>query len=220
MQARARRIINLVLAIIISISTKVMAVTSKHKPKPRHRQPQHYTGVFAPTGNSLIEQNREIERLGLQRMKDKHNLQEAIDSGDLVPLPETRGIVISSTLPINRRYCRPWTGEFLEDLGAVYHTRFKQSLYVDSAVRTEEVQSWLRRIMGMRAAPVTGEKASSHLAGLTVDISLNHLTVEQRQFVEYVLEYLTINDLVIVEEEQRNRCFHIMVMSEYYKGAI
>jgi hypothetical protein len=62
------------------------------------------------------------------------------------------------------------------------------------------------------AAPIHGDVASSHLAGTTVDLERRRLTQEQIWWIEGYL--LGMGDSVIVIEELREPCFHIMVLPE------
>jgi len=62
-----------------------------------------------------------------------------------------------------------------------------------------------------------GETASSHLAGLTLDIQRRGMSKEQIRFVQRYLFYLTALGLVEPEEERRQWVFHVMV-SERYAG--
>ena len=70
------------------------------------------------------------------------------------------------------------------------------------------------------AAPISGETASSHLAGLTVDLERKRLTEAQSQWIEQALLPLKMRNLVEVEEEYREFCFHIMVSGDYGKPEI
>jgi hypothetical protein len=77
-----------------------------------------------------------------------------------------------------------------------------------------KVQKKLRR-HNRNAAPAEGETASSHLAGLTVDLQRRGMTREQVHFVERYLFYLRALGLVEPEEERRQWVFHIMVSERY-----
>jgi hypothetical protein len=67
------------------------------------------------------------------------------------------------------------------------------------------------------AAPAEGDTASSHLAGLTLDLQRRGMTRQEVRFVERYLLYLRALGLVEPEEERRQLVFHIMV-SERYAG--
>ncbi len=114
----------------------------------------------------------------------------------------------------NRRYCRPWTRDFLNDLGQAYYKQFHQPIQVNSAVRTVEQQEKLLRHNG-NAAPAEGPTASSHLAGLTVDIAKHEMTRKQRKWMEDYLVRLRDLGLVEAAEERKQACFHVMVSDRY-----
>jgi len=77
-----------------------------------------------------------------------------------------------------------------------------------------KVQKKLRR-HNRNAAPAEGDTASSHLAGLTVDLQRRGMSKEQVHFVERYLFYLRALGLVEPEEERRQWVFHVMVSDRY-----
>ena len=81
-------------------------------------------------------------------------------------------------------------------------------------MRTVEQQERLARY-NHNAAPAEGETASSHLAGLTVDIAKKGMTRRQRAFAESYLVNLRNLGLVEAVEERRQACFHVMVSDRY-----
>ena len=164
--------------------------------------------------DSLVRQNEEIDRLQLGRIADDDELEQLVDKQELVAVPSDKHVRIDSRLDENRRYCRPWTRDFLNDLGEAYYKQFRQPIQVNSAVRTVEQQERLMRHNG-NAAPAEGPTASSHLAGLTVDIAKHEMTRKQRKWME---EYLVrLRDLGLIEaaEERKQACFHVMVSDRY-----
>jgi hypothetical protein len=102
----------------------------------------------------------------------------------------------------------------VQDLSEVYYRQFHAQIQVNSAVRTVKVQKKLRR-RNRNAAPAEGDTASSHLAGITVDLQRRGMTKEQIRFVEHYLFYLNALGLVEPEEERRHWCFHVMVSDRY-----
>ncbi len=102
----------------------------------------------------------------------------------------------------------------MQDLSEVYYRQFHAQIQLNSAVRTVKVQKKLRR-RNRNAAPAEGDTASSHLAGITVDLQRRGMTMEQMRFVEHYLFYLNALGLVEPEEERRHWCFHIMVSDRY-----
>jgi hypothetical protein len=170
--------------------------------------------LFKPSHESLLLQNEEIDRLNLPRIYDDKQLEKLKLSGDLVPILPTEALRIPPSLDPTRRYCRPWTMDFLEDISTAYYKEFHEQIQVNSAVRTVLVQKKLRR-HNRNAAPEFGETASSHLAGLTVDLQRRGMTKAQIAWMEEYLRPLHEARLVEPEEERRQWCFHIMVAGAY-----
>jgi len=173
-----------------------------------------YNPLFRPSHDSLIRQNEEIDRLELPRIQDDAELEALKASGDLVPIVESDSLKIEHGLDASRRFCRPWTRDFVQDLSEAYYREFHAQIQVNSAVRTVKVQKKLRR-HNRNAAPIDGDTASSHLAGVTVDLQRRGLSKEQIRFVERYLFYLNALGLVEPEEERRHWCFHVMVSDRY-----
>ncbi len=161
----------------------------------------------------MLRQNEEINRLELPRIADDVELFELEARGELVPIDDTDGVHVAIS-DASRRYCRPWTRDFLQDLGEAYYKEFSQPIQINSAVRTMEQQRKLRR-HNRNAAPEAGEIASSHLAGLTVDINKRGLTRAQHNFIEDYLFNLREQGLIEPAEERRQPVFHVMVSERY-----
>jgi len=170
--------------------------------------------MFRPSHDSLLRQNEEIDRIELPRIQDDDELEALKASNALVQIRESSTVKIEHSLDPARRYCRPWTRDFVEDLSQAYYKQFHAQIQVNSAVRTVKVQKKLRR-HNRNAAPAEGETASSHLAGITVDLQRRGMTKEQVRFVERYLFYLRELGLVEPEEERRHWCFHVMVSDRY-----
>jgi len=164
--------------------------------------------------DSMVRQNEEIDRLQLARINDDTELDRLVQEGDLVPLPASRDVRVDPRLDENRRFCRTWTSDFLRDLGQAYYKEFRQPIQVNSAVRTVAQQEKLMR-HNRNAAPAEGPVASSHLAGLTIDIAKHGMSRKQRK---WMVDYLVrMRDLGLVEavEERKQACFHVMVSERY-----
>lgn len=175
---------------------------------------KHYKSLnilLAPSKQSLLLQNQTINTMGLERIGDERRLSKLVEDGMLVSLPMTEAVKIAPSLPSNRRYVLPMVNSFLVKLSSEYYAEFHQPLMVDSAVRPETVQKWLRR-HNASAASVHGELASSHEAGCTIDLS-RRMTKAQTRWLELRLVYYTFARQAIIVEEER-RCFHIMVEKE------
>ena len=201
------------------------AVFALHSVDPHHRvaHSRHplrrmrsilWYPLFRPSHDSLLRQNEEIDRLALPRIIDDKQLEELKASGELVPFEASDSLKIEPSLDPSRRYARVWARDFVNDLSEVYYARFHAQIQLNSAVRTVKVQKKLRR-RNRNAAPADGETASSHLAGITVDLQRRGLTKDEIRFVEYYLFYLRAIGLVEPEEERRHWCFHIMISDRY-----
>jgi hypothetical protein len=170
--------------------------------------------MFRPSHESLLIQNAEIDRLDLPRIQDETELEALKADGSLVPIVPGETLRIEHSLDPSRRFCRPWTRDFVDDLSQAYYNRFHEQIQVNSAVRTVIVQKKLRR-HNRNAAPYEGDTASSHLAGVTVDLQRRGMTKEQIRWMEHYLFYMKALGLVEPEEERRHWCFHIMVSGHY-----
>jgi hypothetical protein len=179
-----------------------------HSKKPAGR-------IFVPSSQNLLEQNAELNRLGLGRYENDRALSAAIERGELVPIVSGPTLVMDKHVPAARRYARPWVVSFLQELAADYYARFGLPLKVNSAVRTLQFQKRLRR-WNANAAPVQGQYASVHTAGLAVDLQRRGLSKAQLRFLQMRLLYHYARGAVLVEEEvRRNSCFHVVVRGSY-----
>jgi len=189
-------------------------------PRHTHRLPRahfrrlRWNPVFRPSRESLLLQNQEIDRMDLPRIQDDAELEQLKSSEDLVPILAGPTLRFDPRLDPERRYCRPWTREFLDDLSAAYYAEFREQIQVNSAVRTVKVQRKLRR-HNRNAAPAEGEIASSHLAGLTVDIQRRGLSRDQVKWMQNYMLPLKEQGLIEPEEERHQWVFHVMVSGRY-----
>ena len=195
-----------------AFAVRPMVPPHYHRMHRIHRIP--WNPAFKPSHESLLLQNEEIDRLNLPRIYDDRQLERLKASGDLVPIVPGQSLRIQPSLDPARRYCRTWTLDFVNDLSEAYYKEFHEQIQVNSAVRTVLVQKKLRR-HNRNAAPEKGETASSHLAGLTVDLQRRGMTKSQVKWVEEYLRPLKEMGLVEPEEERRQWCFHIMVAGAY-----
>ena len=182
----------------------------RHNARPRRVV---WNPVLRGSYESMLRQNEEIDRLELPRIADEVELAELEARHELVPIEETDGVHIAIR-EASHRYCRPWTHTFLQDLGEAFYNEFGQPIQVNSAVRTVEYQRKLRRHNG-NAAPETGDTASSHLGGLTVDINKRGLSRKQHDFIVDYLLNLREEGIIEVAEERRQPVFHIMISDRY-----
>ena len=188
--------------------------SNSRKLSKHHVRRMRWNPMFRPSHESLLRQNEEIDRLDLPRIQDDDELEALKASQALVGIRTGQTLRIDPRLDPNRRFCRPWTRDFVEDLSQAYYRQFHEQIQVNSAVRTVKVQMKLRR-HNRNAAPAEGETASSHLAGLTLDIQRRGMSKTQVHFVERYLFYLRALGLVEPEEERRQWVFHVMVSERY-----
>lgn len=168
---------------------------------------------------SLERQNRRLDAEGLQRVEDERDLEYRIGRELLVPVPVSGGLAVNPALPADRRYCRPWTAEFLADLARMHEAVFHSSLRVDSAVRTVKYQRRLLRV-NANAAPAVGDVASPHETGAAVDIAKRGMTRREIEWMRRYLLALQNAGLIDVEEEFYQSCFHITVYDTYGRRGV
>lgn len=162
----------------------------------------------------LVHQNIIADVEGLSRIQDDAQLSAMVHSGDLVALPASSALAVDSRLPMNRRYCRPWTAKFLSDLAAAHESMFGRPLQLTSAVRTVAFQRHLARYNG-NAAPAYGDTASPHLTGQAIDLGKKGMSQHEIAWMRTILGQLQNSGRVDVEEEFEQACFHISVYKTY-----
>jgi Family of unknown function (DUF5715) len=194
------------------VSTTPAAAVHNRTHRRLHRVP--WNPVLKGSYESQLRQNEEIDRLQLPRIADQAQLEELIRTQELVEIKESSALRVSPVIEPDKRYCRPWTNQFVQDFSQAYYKEFGVPIQVNSAVRTMEQQQKLRR-HNHNAAPELGEVASSHLAGITVDLARRGLTTAQHKFMEDYMKNLRDQGLIEVAEERRQKCFHVMVSDRY-----
>jgi len=177
---------------------------------PRGAMPPPLKGSLA----SLERQNERLTAEGLERIENESDLAARIADHLLVPVPVSDALTVNSSLPLNHRYCRPWTARFLADLARDHEAIFHRPLEVSSAVRTVEYQERLMRING-NAAPAEGDIVNPHLTGATIDIAKEGLTRDEMKWMRHRLLQLEEEGKIDVEEEFQQSCFHITVYKTY-----
>ena len=156
-------------------------------------------------------QNAVADKENLSRIANDAQLKQFIKSGLLVPLQENLFIKIDSRLDTKYCYVRPWTRDFLNNMGMSFGTRFHgKSLQINSAVRTVAKQKQLRQING-NAAPTEGPTQSSHTTGATVDIAKKDLSEDQLDWLRDYFRNKKEAGKIDVVEEKRQLVFHVMV---------
>lgn len=206
------------LALLLIVCPAFGVMATRPRVRARHHKKHKPTWfeyrVFVPSHDNLLSQNTMIDDLGLDRLKDDKALKLAVEEDDLVPITQNKYVRVSPKLEAKRRFCRPWVNVFLQELGQEYYEQFEEPIQVNSAIRTIRTQIKLLR-WNHNAAPAHGETASAHLAGVAVDLQRRGLTREQIRFLQQKLLYLAKLDMVIVEEELKQPCFHVVVTGEY-----
>ncbi len=165
----------------------------------------------------LIHQNQVADHDGLERVQDDSDLESMRRRSMLVAIPLSAGMQVDTRLPGNRRYCRPWTAQFLATIARAHYAQFHTSLQVNSAVRTVDFQQRLIRTNG-NAAPAGGETASPHLTGQAVDLAKRGLSLSEIAWMRGYLLPLIQSGKIDVEEEFQQSCFHISVYKSYVPG--
>lgn len=166
----------------------------------------------------LLRQNEVADREGLDRIQDDDDLARMREAKFLVAIPVNASLVTDERLPVNRRYVRPWTAQFLTAMARAHYAQFHTPLQVNSAVRTVEFQHHLLHVNG-NAAPAEGDTASPHLTGQAVDLAKRGLSSTEIAWMRGYLLPLVQQGKVDVEEEFMQSCFHISVYQKYLPPA-
>ena len=166
----------------------------------------------------LVHQNVMADQDGLDRVRDDDDLLAMREGKLLVAIPAVAGLQQDERLPLNRRFCRPWTAQFLTALARAHYAKFHSTLQVNSAVRTVEFQQRLLLTNG-NAAPAEGETASPHLTGQAIDLAKKGLSMTEIAWMRGYLLPLVQSGKIDVEEEFQQACFHISVYRNYLPEA-
>jgi hypothetical protein len=223
--ATRSNLVAVLLLAVISLPAQALHYRTRHsqhfRRARRHRVYRHHYRrrrfAWIPlhgSHDSLVRQNEEIDRLGLPRIADDQQLQQLEQEHVLVPIRESHILTIHPDLAPQNRYCKSWTRDFLHDLAEAHYRQFHTPIQVNSAVRTVAQQARLRRY-NHNAAPTTGDTESSHVAGLTVDVSRRGMGRGERKWMEKYLLNLKGQGLIETAEERREPVFHIMVAKQY-----
>ncbi|HEV2118035.1 MAG TPA: DUF5715 family protein [Terriglobales bacterium] len=219
---RSNLVLILLLA-LISLPAQALHYRTRHSQHFRRARPYHHvrhhrrivwTPVLHGSHDSLVRQNEEIDRLGLPRIADDQQLEDLEQQHELAPIHESRSLNIHPQLAPQDRFCKSWTRDFLQDLARAHYQKFHTPIQVNSAVRTVAQQERLLRY-NHNAAPAEGDTESSHVAGLTVDVSRRGMGRAERKWMEQYLLNLKQQGLIETAEERREPVFHIMVAKRY-----
>jgi len=213
---RNNRATGLICLFLLVITAQSFAVHRVHvrRYRGRHVRRVVWNPMFRGSHAMLVSQNERLDQLELPRLADDAQLEEAIDNEDLVPLKESHSLKIASNLIDTRRYCKPWTRDFVEDFSQAFYEEFRKPIQVNSAVRTMDQQKKLRR-HNRNAAPIDGDTASTHMAGVTLDISKRGLTRKEHAWIEQYFLPLKSEGLIDPIEERRQPVFHVVVFDRY-----
>ena len=122
----------------------------RHEPRPFRALPH--------LGSVRIE-NEVATSLGFKRYETEREVSAGIEREELIAIPESAALKVSK-LPAWRRYARPETVAFLQELADQHYSIFQRPIVVDSAVRPTDVQRRLTR-RNRCAAPADGTVWSS-----------------------------------------------------------
>jgi uncharacterized protein YcbK (DUF882 family) len=211
---RAAGLICLVLLVMTAQSFAVRHVHYRRAGTHRHLRRIAWNPMFRGSHALLVTQNERLDQLELPRLANDSELEQAIDNEDLVQLKESSSLKIAANLVDTRRYCKPWTRDFVEDFGQAFYAEFHKPIQINSAVRTMDQQKKLRP-HNRNAGPVDGDTASTHMAGVTVDISKRGLTRKEHAWIEQYFLPLKEKGLIDPIEERRQPVFHVVVFDGY-----
>jgi hypothetical protein len=204
------------------VTEKPVVVVARSEPAPEPVLYRRGRLVVPPAMKGsheiLLRQNEMADRDGLDRVQDDADLEQMRADKQLVAIPAVAGLDVDERLPLNRRYCRPWTAQFLAELARAHYARFHTALQVNSAVRTVAFQRDLITRNG-NAAPAEGETASPHLTGQAIDLGKHGLSMAEIAWLRGYLMPLVQAGKVDVEEEFQQACFHISVYRRYVPQA-
>lgn len=172
-----------------------------------------WTPMFPGSHDMLVRENEELDRLQLPRIADEYELLRFEAAQELVPVSETEALKLAPDLQDSHRYCRPWTRDFLQDFSEAYYQQFGSPIQINSLVRTVEQQHRLR-LWNHFAAPEVGDTASTHLTGVTFDMSRRGLTYDQYEWIRNYLLPLQAQGMIDPIEE-RQPVLHVVVYETY-----
>jgi hypothetical protein len=159
-------------------------------------------------------ENAAADAQRLTRLRTRTVLDRFLGAGLLVPMTGHAPSVHVAGIPAWRRVARPWTRQFVRQLGEAIHRLFGARLRVTALARTEAVQAALLTSNG-NAAAVRGPSRSSHLTGASVDLSKVELSDAELEWMQVVLARLTRRGVILAIEEFVQPHFHVMVFRQY-----
>lgn len=160
--------------------------------------------LFPPSHESVHQENIAADSMGVSRIENEPEMNALILQQTLVPLD---GLTVDKHLPKNRRFALPKTVDYMRGLDNDFFSAFGRHLVISSAVRPATVQKKLRR-RNRNAAPDSGDRASSHERGTTVDICRRFSTRQYRWLAARLMYDRALGRVYVIEERA---CFHIFV---------
>ena len=175
----------------------------------------HQVDPLKGTHDSLANENKMANRENLTRIKDSLELEDFKKRGLLVPLRNTKTMVVDvDKVREEYRWIRPQTETFLLNFSADYWKRFGKHFRLNSAVRTITYQVVLRH-KNRNAAPAYGPLASSHPTAATVDIAKKGMGTKELKWMRMQLAQFERLGRVQATEEFSQEVFHVMVSQTY-----
>ncbi len=216
MSRRVHFVVVLTSFLLVATHAFALHATTKrpHKRTTRHARRIAWNPMFRGSHELLVRENMQIDELQLPRITNDDELEQLEAAEELVPVADSTSLSVAGNLTPTRRYCRPWTRDFLQDFSAAYYAEFQKPITVTSLVRTAEQQKKLRR-RNRNAAPQEGDTASTHLTGMTFDILKRGMTKKQKDWVNAYFLPLKQRGAIEPIEERRQPVFHVTVFNTY-----
>lgn len=172
----------------------------------------------------LSESQSLLRRERVERFETIREIQKAVVKGLLYPIPNAGVIYAVDSLPAERRFCRPYSLNFMQDLAKEMLDSLNKRLLVTSCIRDEKAQSRLRRL-SKSAAPVKGKSSTTHYSGAAVDVSFRsvdlasekivRLSWKERQVVTRALKRRKKKGLLVFGVESAKNHWHVVVSKKY-----
>ncbi len=165
----------------------------------------HTPKAFLADHESVLRENVAAEKIHAYRFENLRDVEYAVHRGILVPIQESDALRIAHRLPADRRFARPVAVHFIEQLSTEFYSVFHHPLVIDSAVRPTNVQKRLAR-WNSSAAPATGDRASTHERGISIDLSVRLSRAETRWLIMRLMYYRAIGSVLVIQERA---CWHL-----------
>jgi hypothetical protein len=200
-KAKINATVRAIAKLLLLFITSLPALAKSHK---------HFVNILPGSHESMKRQNAEIDRLLLPRIVNAEQLRQLIATGELERITPSVSLRVA-TGSASQPYARPWTVALLAEISGDFYAQFGAPLTVTSAVRTQEQQRKLRTFNG-NAAPVDGDSASSHMAGISIDIGRAGMSTRQTRWLTEYLRGLRDAGRIEVAMERRQMCWHVAAM--------